>query len=451
MVSSAKIGKLPQGAVAWALYDWANTGYALVVLAAFYPIFYRSYWAADMSPGDQTFWFGLTVSGASALVFILAPVLGNIAEVGRCRKRLLLRFAATGMVACASLAIVGHGKWWLASAIYVVGTVGFYCANIFFDSLLGSVSTLRNRHFISGFGFMFGYSAGVILLVGSFALLNFGSHVGLADPTTVVKTLFVIAALWWALFTIPLILKIPEDRNREHHSVRQLAWQGLVNTKTTLLLIISNRPVLWFLIAYAFYIDGVNTIITMSINYAKTLGFANEDLLVALLIVQITGVPCAILFGWLGQRYGPRRFIFVAIGIYIGVSAYGARLDPTPISVAGFAIPGIYILAALIGSVQGGIQALSRSFFCNLIPPEHTVAFFGFYSMIGKSAAILGPLLMGLVALLTNDPRYGIAAVSVLFVIGGMVLMKVRPHGHGHGHGHTDEHRRSQTNTDHGQ
>ncbi len=426
MNSSAKLGRLPSGSIAWALYDWANTGYALVVLAAFYPIFYRSYWAAEMSPGDQTFWFGLTVSVASAMVFILAPVLGNIAEVGRCRKRLLLRFAATGMVACAALSLVGYGHWWVASAIYIVGTICFYCANIFFDSLLGTVSTLRNRHFISGFGFMFGYSAGVILLLGSFMLLNYGGAVGLADPTSVVKTLFVIAALWWALFTIPLILKIPEDRNRERHSVVQLAWQGLLNTKATLLLIIHNRPVLWFLIAYAFYIDGVNTIITMSINYAKTLGFANEDLLIALLIVQITGVPCALLFGWLGQRFGPRKFIFLAIGIYIGVSAYGARIDQVPVVIGGYSIPEIYILAALIGSVQGGIQALSRSFFCNLIPAEHTVAFFGFYSMIGKSAAILGPLLMGLVALLTDDPRYGIAAVSILFVIGGAILTRVK-------------------------
>lgn len=414
-------------ALGWAFYDWANMGYALVVLASFYPIFYESYWAKGLSAGEQTFWFGMTVSLASLIVAVLAPFLGSIAWLGGIRKRLLLRFAAVGMIACAGFFFVGEGHYLIASGIYIIGTVCFYCANIFFDALLPDVSTRRNRHVISGMGFTFGYTASTLLLLAYLWVIKNHGLLGIPDLVWAFKFIFLSAAVWWAVFTVPLVCLIDEVPRTDYPGHIRAVKNGALEAWRTLLDIIRIKPVMWFLLAYLFYIDGVNTVITMSINYAKGIGFKDAQLLTALLVVQVFGVPFAVLFGWLGQRFGARKMIFVAIFAYMGVTFYGTFLKLEPVQIGALAISEIYILAAMIGMVQGGVQALSRSFFANLVPAEKSTAFFGFYSMIGKSAAVLGPALMAVVALFTDQPRLGIAAVSILFVIGAVLLACVRP------------------------
>ncbi len=414
-------------ALGWAIYDWANMGYALVVLASFYPIFYESYWASGLSPGEQTFWFGMTVSVASLMVAVLAPFLGSIAWLGGIRKKLLLRFAAVGMIACGGLFFVAEGSYLLASGIYIIGTVCFYCANIFFDALLPDVSTRRNRHVISGLGFTCGYCASTILLIIYLWVLKNHAILGIPNLVWVFKFIFLSAAVWWAVFTLPLACLIEETPRTDYPGHLRAIREGAREAWRTLLEIIRIKPVMWFLLAYLFYIDGVNTVITMSINYAKGIGFKDAQLLTALLVVQVFGVPFAVLFGWLGQKFGARQMIFFAILCYIGVTCYGTFLNLEPVQVGPLVISEIYILAAMIGMVQGGVQALSRSYFANIVPAEKSTAFFGFYSMIGKSAAVLGPMLMACVSLLTDQPRFGIAAVSLLFIIGALLLTRVRP------------------------
>ncbi len=421
--------RLPKGALAWALYDWANTGYAMIGLALIFPRLYKTYWGGHLSDADQTFWFTLTVGVSSFCVFILAPILGSIAELGGIRKKLLLRFATVGMIACAGMYLINEGDYLLASLVYLVGTVCFYSANIFFDSMLERVSTAQNRHTISGLGFSFGYAAGFLILVMILGITQFHEELGFASGQTAARFLFVLAAAWWAVFTLPLALRFHEERKYNPHKLARTAQLGLVEAWQTLKEIIRRRNILWFLIAYQCYIDGVNTIITTAANYGSTIGFDEKQIYTAFFCVQIAGVPCALLFGLLGQKIGPRKMIFVAILIYLGVSFFGAFIDTTPIVVFGFNISQIYILAILIGLCQGGIQALSRSYFTSIIPPEKTVAFFGFYSMIGKSAAILGPGLMALSALLFNNPahptlstRIGMGMISLLFLLGAGFL-----------------------------
>lgn len=233
---------------------------------------------------------------------------------------------------------------------------------------------------------------------------------------------------------LPLVFCLREPPRPDRPPFWGMARRGAVETWHTLVEIVGQRHILWFLLAYLFYIDGVNTIITTASNYGSTIGFSSGEIIKAFFIVQIAGVPCAVLFGLLGQRFGPRRLIFVAIMIYMGVTAFGATISPEPYHVFGMEISSMYVLAAMIGTVQGGVQALSRSYFTSLIPPGKNVAYFGFYSMIGKSAAILGPLLMGLTALLFNrvdDPlfstRLGLGSVALLFIAGALCLLKAKP------------------------
>lgn len=409
-------------ALCWALYDWANTVYALVVLAGFYPIFYAEYWARGLSPADQTFWYGLTVSAASITVGVLAPFLGSFAELSGKRKKGLRLCMIIGTTACFSLVLVAPGQFWVASLIYVVGTVCYFSGNLFYDSLLGVVAPPGKQHLVSGLGFSLGYSASTLVLLISLVLLGNHEAWGIESPATVIRGLFVLAAAWWAVFSLPLLLGVHDPAAADSTASMPRARDGFKRTWSTLKDILRRPLVRWFLIAYLFYIDGLNTVITMSINYAKVLGFGSGELLIALLVVQVVGVPSAITFGWLGQRIGPLRMIQAGLVLYLGVTAYGAVLDVNPRELFGFEISDMYILAGLIGLAQGGVQALSRSYFNSIIPADKTTAYFGFYSMIGKSAAIIGPLLMGVVALITDDPRYGIAAVSVLFLIGMIFL-----------------------------
>ncbi|MEM0967368.1 MAG: MFS transporter [Verrucomicrobiota bacterium] len=417
--------------ISWAFYDWANTGYSMIVLALIFPRLYKGYFGSQLSDDQQTFWFTMTVSVASVCVAVLAPFLGSFGELGGLRKRLLLRFCAIGVVATGACYLVGKDQYELASLVYIVGTVSFYSANLFSDSLLAKVSTKENRHLVSGLGFSFGYTAGFLLLAITVVLTTKAEEFGFSDVGDASRAMFIVAAIWWAVFSLPLAWKIREKPRADRPSTIAMARQSATNTWQTLKEVVSHKPVLWFLVAYLFYIDGVNTIITTASNYGATVGFTQNQIIVGFFIVQIFGVPCAILFGLLGNKIGPRRMIYVAMGIYLVVTIYGALIETEPVVVFGISISEMYILAAMIGMVQGGIQALSRSYFNSLIPVGREVSFFGFYSMIGKSAAILGPILIGSVALLFNNPespafstRLGMGSVSILFVVGAIFLLK---------------------------
>ncbi|WP_309383335.1 MFS transporter [Cerasicoccus frondis] len=407
--------------ISWAFYDFANTGYAMVVLALIFPRLYKASYSAQMSDGESTYWYGKTVAIASLVVAIAAPFLGSIAELGGLRKRLLLSFCAVGVAATAGCYFLSEGQYLLASAVFIFGTVSYYCSNIFYDSMLATVAVPGKRHFVSGMGFSFGYTAGFLLLVATL----------LATKNDLpVHVMFLVAAVWWAVFAIPLALFIKEAPKPNRPGFAQMLKLGAIDTWHTLREIIGIKPVLFFLLAYLFYIDGVNTIIMMASFYGTTIGFTEGQIMIAFFIVQIFGVPCAILFGWAGGKIGPRKMIFIAIILYLGVTAYGAFISATPILIFGKELSEMYVLAALIGMVQGGIQALSRSYFNSLIPVGREVSFFGFYSMIGKSAAVLGPWLMGTVAAVFNNPedptfstRLGMGSVSSLFIVGAIFLI----------------------------
>jgi len=401
--------------LAWALYDWANSAYATTVMAGFFPIYFKQYWGAGVSVGESSYYLGIANSGASLIIMLLAPILGAIADQLGARKRLLLLFAFIGILMTALLPMVHQGQWWLAALFYVVATVGFSGSISFYDALIVFVTEPKRLDSVSALGYALGYlGGGLVFAINVWMTLSPASF-GLADAGEAVRTSFVIVALWWGLFTLPLAIRVHESGGPQQRFGAAIA-AGLRQLRTTCADIRRFRIVLLFLLAYWLYIDGVDTIVRMAVDYGLALGFAANSLIVALLITQFVGFPSALAFGHLGQRLGPKTGIYIAIGVYTLVVIWAAELEH---------VSEFYALAVVIGLVQGGIQSLSRSLYARLIPTDKTAEFFGFYNMLGKFAAVLGPVLVGWTSAVSGSPRASILVLLLLFGAGAFILSRV--------------------------
>jgi UMF1 family MFS transporter len=420
----------------WALYDWGNSAFATTVMAGFFPIFFKQYWSYGADVNMSTAQLGLGNALASLLVAIMAPVLGAIADKGGVRKKLLIFFAYLGVLMTAALFVVQKGAWAWAIFIYAMGSIGFAGANVFYDSLLPGITDKKNIDFVSAFGFSMGYLGGGLLFLVNVLMTLMPDKFGLPDAGMAVRLSFVSVAAWWGFFTIFTILWVPESRESvQSRKIQVIIAGGFRQLIGTLKKIRHLKTVLTFLLAYWFYIDGVDTIIKMAVDYGMSIGFQPNDLIKALLITQFVGFPAALLFGRLGQKWGVRKSIYLAIGIYICVTIWGTLMTQKY---------EFYILAIVIGLVQGGIQALSRSYYSRLIPKSMAAEFYGFYNMLGKFAAILGPMLMGIVGLFArrllmppaptleqiatvgqSASRWGIASILLLFIVGAVLFYLV--------------------------
>ena len=421
----------------WVLYDWANSAFATTVIAGFFPLFFANYWNRDVDPSLATARLGLANSGAGLLVALLAPVLGAVADRACCRKKLLIFFAYLGALMTGALFLVEQGQWAWAALVYAAGNVGFALANVFYDALLPAVADDKKIDFVSGLGYGLGYLGGGVLFAFNVALFLSPQSFGLADKAEAVRYAFLSVSVWWGAFTLATVLWVPDDDpGCERPRFAQSVVAGMRQLGDTFNRIRSLRPVFLFLLAYWFYIDGVDTVIRMALNYGLSIGFKDDDLIAALLIVQFVGFPAALAFGFLAQRWHPRGVIFVTIGAYVFITVWGAFMTRKE---------EFYALAVMIALVQGGIQASSRSYFARLIPGEQSAEFFGFYNMIGKFSVIIGPALVGGVALVVNfalqpdaatpeqaadasplAARLSIASVVILFVVGAAILRLVK-------------------------
>lgn len=397
----------------WALYDWANSAFATAVLAGFFPVFFKEFWSGDLTATESTFQLGLANSLASTIIVILAPVLGAIADVGGVRKRLLLVFALLGICMTAGLYFVAQGQAWLALSLFTLASVGFSGSIVFYDSLIISVSKEEHYDVVSAYGYALGYLGGGLLFAGTVAMTLWPELFGLASAAVAVQVSFLCVAVWWLVFTIPLLMFVPEQRKSGQLNTVAVIKGGLQQLFASFQKVRRLRYVFLFLLAYWLYIDGVDTIVRMAVDYGMALGFSASDLISALLITQFIGFPSAIAFGFVGQRIGAKTAILIGIIIYFAVTIWAYRMD---------SIEEFYVLAVVIGLVQGGVQALSRSLYARLIPPDKSAEFFGFYNMLGKFAAILGPLMVGIVGMLTDNSRLAILSISILFISGGVLL-----------------------------
>ncbi|MBS1250646.1 MAG: hypothetical protein MAG431_02240 [Chloroflexi bacterium] len=407
----------PRAINAWAMYDWANSAFATTVISGFFPLFFKDYWAANPgNPTQSTFYLGLANSTASITIAILAPFLGAVADRGTAKKKFLFTFALLGVVATGGLWFVAQGFWELAVLLYVTATIGFSGGNIFYDALLPGVASEKKVDFTSSLGFALGYiGGGILFLVNVFMYLK-PAMFGIPDGATAVKLSFVSVAAWWALFSIPTIIWVKEPKIHDPVKIGaafRLGWRQLIETFED---IRHLKVVGLFLLAYWLYIDGVGTIMRMSVDYGMSLGLKSSALITALILVQFISFPAALAYNWIASKIGLKRAIFIAILGYGTITFLGYLMTKEW---------HFYTLAAMIGLFQGGIQALSRSLYTRLIPKQKSAEFFGFYNMLGKFAAVIGPSLMGSIAYITGNIRYGVLAVLILFIPGAYILNKV--------------------------
>jgi len=399
-------------------YDWANSAYSTTVMAGFFPVFFKEYWNAGLSAVDSTFRLGMANSLASLIIVLMAPVLGAIADSLSRRKAMLFGFAFLGILMTAGLSLVGQGDWLLAAMLYVVSMIGFSGSNVFYDSLLPFVSSNDDIDRVSALGFSLGYLGGGLLLSVNVLMTMHPPWFGLVDNISAVRLSFLIVACWWAVFSLPLMFLVKEPRQNSSGRPEHYIGQGFVRIWHTLHEIRALHNIWVFLIAYWLYIDGIDTIMRMAVDYGLSLGFEQNSLIAALLITQFVGFPSAIAFGWLGSLFGPKTGIVTGLVIYMVVTVWASLMN-TALE--------FYILALMIGLAQGGVQALSRSLYARMIPENRTAEFFGFYNMLGKSAAIIGPVMMGWIGLMTESSRIGLMSLLVLFILGSAVLLNVEP------------------------
>jgi UMF1 family MFS transporter len=400
--------------ISWAFYDWANSAFATTVLAGFFPLFFARYWAADVAAPERTYWLGWAGSISSLVVMVLAPLLGGFADRRGAKKRFLLLFTLLGASSTAALYLIGRGQWQAALVLFTTASVGFFAATSFYDSLIVHVAGPQEMDRVSALGYGLGYLGGGVLFSLNVAMALKPQWFGLADAAIATRIAFLTVGIWWLAFSIPLF------RNVAELPTATPAGNDLAALWATLKLVLRQRPIWMFLVAYWLYIDGVDTIIRMAVDYGVKLGFSSSALIGALLLVQFIGFPAAVAFGWLGEHLGTRRAIYLAIGVYIGVTCWAFFLQTER---------QFYAMAAVIALVQGGVQSLSRSYYARLIPAGQAGQYFGFYNMLGKFAAVLGPLAIGYTAANVEDQRVSILALLPFFIIGGFLLSRVRPPG----------------------
>jgi len=402
--------------LAWALYDWANAAFATTVMAGFFPTFFRQYWSVGANVTTTTFRLGLANGGAGLVVALLAPVLGALADRRARRRGFLLAWTLLGILATAGLYGVGQGQWALAAGLFLLATMGYGGAMVFYDSLLLQVAAPLEYDRVSAFGYGLGYLGGGTMFAFNVLLVMHPGWFGLRSAAAAVRCSFLNVALWWLLFSIPLALGVGEAAAQPAPAGPALrsAW---VELRGTLRSVAGQRALWMFLVAYWLYIDGVNTIVKMAIDYGLALGLPAASLLGALLMTQFVAFPAALAFGWIGGRVGARPAILGGLAVYLAVTLWATQLRTS----AGF-----FGMAVMVGLVQGGVQSLSRALFGQFVPPGKSAEYFGFYNMLGKFAAVLGPVLIGITAALTGNPRSGIGSVALLFVAGGLLLWRVR-------------------------
>lgn len=403
----------------WIMYDWANSAFSTTIMATVMPIFYSDVAGKNLGATTSTAYWGYTQSIALVFIVLLSPVLGAIADAAGSKKAFLTFFTYMGAIASALMFFIDEGEWVLASFLVIIGTIAFSGSNVFYDAFLTDlVPEEIQRDMVSSLGYTLGYIGGGILLAINLAMIQFPQAFFLPDRLIATQISFITVGIWWLAFSIPFFIHV-KDKKLSDKPVRTLKeWvrHGVHQVRTTLQDIIQYPELVKFLIAFWFYSDGINTIIKMATIYGREVGIDQTDLIIALLITQFVGVPCTLLFGKIAEYVGTMRALILSLFVYLFIVVFAFFMS----SAAHF-----YFLAILVGFVQGGSQALSRSLFTRLIPSHQNAEFFGFYSLSGKLASIFGPFVFGLVGQLAGSSRLGVLSLAFFFIVGIIILTMV--------------------------
>ncbi|MBS4206994.1 MFS transporter [Bacillus sp. FJAT-50079] len=410
------MGRYTKGENSWMLYDWANSAYSIIITSAVFPIFYKaSATNAGISAANSTAYLGYTIAIATFILAMLGPILGTIADYQGYKKKFFTFFFIVGVIGTAMLAFIPSEQWLLLLIFYTISALGFWGANVFYDAFIVDVTSEERMNRVSARGYGIGYIGSTIPFIISIAIIISAQNewIPLSDIRAS-QLAFFITAVWWGLFTIPMFKHVHQRYyiEREPNPIVN-SFKRLGQTFKD---IRQYRALFLFMLAYFFYIDGVGTIISMSTAYGTDLGISTVSLLLILFATQVVAAPFAILYGKLSEKFSGKKMLYVGIIIYIIVCIYAYFLKTAL---------DFWILAMLVATSQGGIQALSRSYFAKLVPKERANEFFGFYNIFGKFAAIMGPLLLGVTAQITGNSANGVFSLVILFIIGIIILARV--------------------------
>lgn len=396
----------------WALYHWAENGYSTIIVSAILPVYYSHVGASGLGSNTATAYWGYTTTITAILGALLAPMIGTLANLKGIRKRLLLAFAAISIFTTVFLYFVKTGDWVFASLIFIISNTAFALGDVMHDSLLPHVAKPEDIDRVSTRGFGFGYLGGSILLA-----INIGMIQLMSDKDLAARLSFLTVSVWWAVFTIPIILNVKEPKAGSALAKGENTFTAGYNLlRNTYRNISRYKQLLFFLLAFLIYNDGIGTIIRMATIYGADLGLGMSTLIGALLLTLVIGIPFAFIFGRLAKVIGPKNCIYICLFVYILISIGGFFID----SAVDF-----WILAFMVGTVQGGAQALSRSLYGSMIPKTKTAEFFGFYGLSSRFGGILGPFVFALVAQISGNSRFGIVAIVFFFILGALLLTRV--------------------------
>ena len=404
----------------WVLYDWANSVFATTVMAGFFPVFFKEYWSAGQEVTFSTAYLGFANAISAAAIALILPFLGALVDMRPWKKPTVLIFTLIASAATVALSTVGKGEYALAAILFCIAAAGFNGACAIYDSLLPSVSTDENADFISLLGYSMGYLGGGVLFALNVAMYLYPGVFGLTDGVAGIRASFLSVAVWWIVFSLPLFFFVHESEpSGIPESASAAIRKSLATLKVTAKHILSEKNLLLFVLAYWLYIDGVYSVVKMAVDYGVALGFRSQELIAALLLTQFVGFPAALVYSKFGERFGPRRAILFGLYGYTAI-IFWASVMSKPWE--------FFALAGFIGLVQGGVQALSRSYFLGLIPKEKSGEYFGLLNLVGKFASIFGPALVAAVAALTHSSRLSIASLVILFVIAVALLRLIDDH-----------------------
>ncbi len=408
---------LSRRVLSWALYDWANSAFSTTVMAGFFPLFFKKFWSEGTPDVITTARLGIALATGSLLMALVSPTLGALADLRGNKKLFCGLFVLCGIASTSGLAFVPKGEWLMAAMVFTLAMMAFNASCVFYDSLLPSVASPSQMDLVSSWGFSLGYlGGGILFAVNVFMFLN-PRLFGLSGGLQAVQVSFLTVAIWWGLFSLPLFFNVPEVKFVQvKEGILTLTFRSIQKLNHTLRSLFRQKNTFTFMLAYWLYIDGVYTVMTMAVDFGASIGLGSSDLIRALLLTQFVGFPCAWAFGHFAARFGCRRLILLSLFGYSLTVIFASRMTQ------GWEF---YVLALVIGMVQGGVQSLSRSLFANMVPANQSAEYFGLFNLVGKFASIFGPLVVGLGAWVTKDSRQSLLGLLVLFVIGGVLLWKV--------------------------
>ena len=402
---------------AWALYDWANSVFMTIILLV-YPIYFTKVAGVNLAPVVATARIAFATAISMTLIAVLSPILGAMADHAGIKKKMLALFLGFGALATAALYFVGRGEWLLGATLFVIGNIGVTGTIVFYESLLPHIAGPDEVDRVSMAGYAAGYLGGGLLLIVALIAIQKPDFFWIPDSATAMRLSFVATAVWWVVFSIPLFRRVPEPPRApaEGGTDRPLLAAAFTRLGRTLRELRRFRHAFLFLLAFLLYNDGVNTIIRMASPYGTEIGIPEGSLIAAFVMVQLVGIPFAFLFGAIAGRIGAKRAVFLSLGMYLVIAVWGYYMK------TAFQF---FVLAFLVGMVQGGAQGLSRSLFSTLIPRHRSSEFFAFFSVFEKFAGIFGPAIFGVMAMATGSSRNAILSLIVFFVVGGALLAYV--------------------------